>query len=491
MWNDPDLDSHRDQPSTTVLSGSRAQRNKTSKEELTAFGYECLLFRNDGLADAIEQGQMLITWQGQDPASEDALWLDRYDARNLLDDERLFTYPREVYDQEFQLEATDLDEDRFEDLDSDEEILFDMDEDEREEYLARKCEENEQHEYRGVHYDYDKDSSEQVNELAFQLHFEVPEGMAIPESEKTLALIERTAKFVSTSSEPMMEIILQAKQATNPNFAFMSRRHRLFQFYKHVRWLMQTGLYEYAEDARLREAEEARAELEQSVPVTTEGESKICDSQESALHFDIEKVIEKTIEFLGAHDCASLFEEWLLSLNDTKFQFMKPSHPWHEHYVRRRHETKEAQNSIGGAHGEAISISNPTAIDLEHARVDDECQPGRLLLSEEANIIHGHKTVTLRAMEMQRLDRLQRVKELLQQKHKATLKTIDEAVVAAEMAESWNKSGAQKQGSSTTFSSCDSHSRPRSRSRSRSWSSSRSRSSSPDMPQRKRVRRNS
>ena len=44
---------------------------------------------------------------------------------------------------------------------------------------------------------------------------------------------------------------------------------------------MQTGLYEYAEDARLREAEEARAEREQSVPVTTEEESKICDSQES------------------------------------------------------------------------------------------------------------------------------------------------------------------------------------------------------------------
>ncbi|KAF9186675.1 hypothetical protein BGZ51_001807 [Haplosporangium sp. Z 767] len=425
MWNDPSLDSHRDQPSTTVLSGSRAQRNKTRKEELTAFGYECLLFRNDGLADAIEQGQMLITWQGQDPASEDALWLDRYDARNLLDDERLFTYPREVHDQEFQLEATDLDAERYEDLDSDEELLFDMDEDERKEHLARKWEENEQHEYKGVHYDYDKDSSERVNESAFQLHFEVPEGMAIPENEKTLALIERTAKFVNTSSEPMMEIILQAKQATNPNFAFMSRRHRLFQFYKHVRWLMQTGLYEYAEDVRLRETEEARAELEQHVPVATEEESKACDSQESALHFDIEKVIEKTIEFLGAHDCAPLFEEWLLSLNDTKFQFMKPCHPWHEHYIRRRQEAKKAQDSIGDAHGEAVSISNPTAIDPKRAEVDDEYQSGRLLLSEETSITHDHKIVTLRAMEMQRLDRLQRVKELLQQKHKATLKSVD------------------------------------------------------------------
>lgn len=60
-----------------------------------------------------------------------------------------------------------------------------------------------------------------------------------------------------------MEIILQAKQATNPNFAFMSRRHQLFQFYKHVRWLMQTGLYESAEEAGQREAEEAKAEEEE------------------------------------------------------------------------------------------------------------------------------------------------------------------------------------------------------------------------------------
>lgn len=60
-----------------------------------------------------------------------------------------------------------------------------------------------------------------------------------------------------------MEIILQAKQAANPNFAFMSKRHHLFQFYKHVRWLMQTGLYEYAEEVRQREEEETRAEVEE------------------------------------------------------------------------------------------------------------------------------------------------------------------------------------------------------------------------------------
>lgn len=59
-----------------------------------------------------------------------------------------------------------------------------------------------------------------------------------------------------------MEIILQAKQATNPNFSFLSRRHYLHAFYKHVRWLLQTGLYETAEEVRQREAEEARAEQE-------------------------------------------------------------------------------------------------------------------------------------------------------------------------------------------------------------------------------------
>ncbi|KAF9430099.1 hypothetical protein BGZ94_008303 [Podila epigama] len=254
MWNDPDLGKR------SRLDAREEKKIKALKEELTAFGYESYLFRNDGVVEAIEQGQLLITWQGQDPSDPHALWLDRYDARNLLDDQRYFSGPRDTLDEDY-LQDSHLDDERFMDLDPDEELLFDMDEDEREEHLANKRESLEKSNFKGVRYDYEQ-GQEELQEPSFVLHFEVPEGMNVPESQKELALIERTAKFVNNSSEPTMEIILQAKQATNPNFAFMSRRHRLFQFYKHVRYLMQTGLYEYEEDVKRREQEEAKAEEE-------------------------------------------------------------------------------------------------------------------------------------------------------------------------------------------------------------------------------------
>lgn len=78
MWNDPDLDSTRGQ---TAASGAplnyRDRKANALKNELSAFGYEALLFQADSMAAAIEQGQWLITWQGEDPSSEYALWLDR------------------------------------------------------------------------------------------------------------------------------------------------------------------------------------------------------------------------------------------------------------------------------------------------------------------------------------------------------------------------------------------------------------------------------
>jgi len=63
--------------------------------------------------------------------------LDRYDVRNLLDDQRLYTGPRDILDDDFLKEPSDIYEERFEDLDSDEDLLFDMDEDERKDYLGK------------------------------------------------------------------------------------------------------------------------------------------------------------------------------------------------------------------------------------------------------------------------------------------------------------------------------------------------------------------
>lgn len=62
---------------------------------------------------------------------------NRYDVRNLLDDQRLYTGPREIHDNLFLNGSDELDEERFEDLDSDEELLFNMDDDERKDYLGK------------------------------------------------------------------------------------------------------------------------------------------------------------------------------------------------------------------------------------------------------------------------------------------------------------------------------------------------------------------
>lgn len=82
MWNDPDLDAQRTRQSRPQKGQARSRRGRQAdnggeEEELIAFGYEAFFFRNDGVAEAIEQGQLMITWQGQDPTDKDAIWLDR------------------------------------------------------------------------------------------------------------------------------------------------------------------------------------------------------------------------------------------------------------------------------------------------------------------------------------------------------------------------------------------------------------------------------
>ncbi|KAF9542154.1 hypothetical protein EC957_002305 [Mortierella hygrophila] len=448
MWNDPNLDSTSGQTAAQgVPLNYRDRKANAIKNELSAFGYEALLFQADSVAEAIEQGQWLITWQGEDPSSEYALWLDRYDVRNLLDDQRLFTGPREIYDNYFLNDSDELDEERFEDLDSDEELLFDMDEDERRDYLDRKQEQQEGSSYRGVHYDYDDSQEDQVLEPIFHLHFDVPEGMAVPENEKTLALIERTAKFVNSSTEPTMEIILQAKQAANPNFAFMSKRHHLFQFYKHVRWLMQTGLYEYAEEVRQREEEEARAEQEE-----LERKAAALAEKELRLRLDLVKVIEKTIEFLKEHQDDPVYEKKLLSITDIRFEFMRPGHAWHDYYTTMKREIFNShiiQTSHSGSDAGLITEQSATLSETEKRSNEDSAMG-----ISEATIVDdtkettssaaGHDTLHAslvseassassgRTDEMRRLDRLQRIKELFKQKQrKDSDEGVDQVLVQA------------------------------------------------------------
>lgn len=63
-----------------------------------------------------------------------------------------------------------------------------------------------------------------------------------PETTKIHAIIEKTAKFISTQG-PQMEILIKAKQANNSLFEFLNQNSRLNPFYKHTLQAMKDGNY--------------------------------------------------------------------------------------------------------------------------------------------------------------------------------------------------------------------------------------------------------
>ncbi|CAG8679220.1 186_t:CDS:2 [Dentiscutata erythropus] len=75
--------------------------------------------------------------------------------------------------------------------------------------------------------------------------YSVPKGMTTPSDDRVDEIIERTAKFLNSSTDSQMEIVIQAKQANNPKFSFLNKDDPLYPYYKHVRLLLQTGLFSY------------------------------------------------------------------------------------------------------------------------------------------------------------------------------------------------------------------------------------------------------
>ncbi|CAG8795908.1 24641_t:CDS:2, partial [Gigaspora rosea] len=75
--------------------------------------------------------------------------------------------------------------------------------------------------------------------------YSVPQGIATPSDDRVDEIIERTAKFLNSSTDSQMEIVIQAKQANNPKFSFLNKDDPLYPYYKHVRLLLQTGLFSY------------------------------------------------------------------------------------------------------------------------------------------------------------------------------------------------------------------------------------------------------
>ncbi|KAJ2780123.1 hypothetical protein H4R18_003627 [Coemansia javaensis] len=86
----------------------------------------------------------------------------------------------------------------------------------------------------------------------FEPPFAMPDGVAAPATRRHFEIIEHTARFIAgqpPGRAAQMEIVIQGKQGTNPDFAFLARASRHHRFYQHVLWLMRTGLYAYGEDS--------------------------------------------------------------------------------------------------------------------------------------------------------------------------------------------------------------------------------------------------
>lgn len=60
---------------------------------------------------------------------------------------------------------------------------------------------------------------------------------------KENARIEKTAMFVCRQG-PQMEILIKAKQGSNPHFSFLNQNDKLYKFYRHVLAAFKNGRYQ-------------------------------------------------------------------------------------------------------------------------------------------------------------------------------------------------------------------------------------------------------
>ncbi|CAG8708826.1 4702_t:CDS:2, partial [Ambispora leptoticha] len=202
-----------------------------------------------------------------------------YDARNLLDDREQFRkviYSLSQTEEEIEEEKL-CDDERWADLDSEAEDMYDFSEEERDVYIEDKQQET-----------IEEKSEEQVNvteNSEYTPKFVVPRKMVTPKSERVDEIIERTARFLNTSNDPQIEIVLEAKQANNPSFSFLNKDDQLYPYYRHVRLLLQTGLFAYGngsdegESSQEDEDEETASELPTQVEANEERSPQILDQQ--------------------------------------------------------------------------------------------------------------------------------------------------------------------------------------------------------------------
>ncbi|CAG7721991.1 unnamed protein product, partial [Allacma fusca] len=229
----------------------------TTEEELFVFGYSCKVFRDDEKAEWVDDGKHLIPWMGD---ADSGLFIDRYDVRGALMDLKPYEAPpggtnylEGLTREELAVEKL-CDEERYRDFDEDTEYEENAYQDQEaiDRDLGIQVESTRPlKEFGSVGYVYN-DSPASIgpepkkleDELPYTRPAElmIPPDILLPATMKSHAIIEKTAKFIS-SQGTQMEIILKTKQSKNPLFDFLSHNDPLNPYYKFLVDAIKNNLY--------------------------------------------------------------------------------------------------------------------------------------------------------------------------------------------------------------------------------------------------------
>ncbi|KAJ1959659.1 hypothetical protein GGI12_004223 [Dipsacomyces acuminosporus] len=241
-----------------------------SSSDFIVFGYSARLFKRS--EDSKKLGMIPLG-----TATNAPVLVDRYDIRHLLGPGSM-QLPRNARDDTDKSTLSDprLNALRYESLGSveNEQAIFHMELEERRAYIHQlampktaEAPETATPSTSAIALQYDQEgnpvqplpagdnarkgeSKDEEDGALFVPDFAVPDGIVAPATRRLFGIIEHTAKFVGSQPADkanQMEIVIQGKQGNNPDFEFLSQSSKLFQFYKHLRWLVQTGLYGYAD----------------------------------------------------------------------------------------------------------------------------------------------------------------------------------------------------------------------------------------------------
>ncbi|RKO87644.1 hypothetical protein BDK51DRAFT_38800 [Blyttiomyces helicus] len=426
--------------------------SKDDLPDCLAFGYSCKIFRDDAVAADVETGSFLIPWQNSDdllidrfdvrhlldvlPDSSDADIVGPFtadappavlpnvhfasssspsstDSDSTFDSDDSDTSESARKEAADKADAADLerrcDAERYRDVDSEEEMVFEMEWEDAFYYLEEKRKRRKmESENRLYAFDYGRGKSSErgptgedeavdgvplrattaPTEEKVKLEYPPPPSTPHPPTQRLAAIIEKTANFIHASNNPQMEIIIQAKQAANPDFAFLTPAHPLYAYYRHVRAVLGNPLAGYGESDD-DEGDGSDGEVEGKGVAAEEADISGPDPT-PPLPAPDEAIIAKMASFVARNGPSFEAKVKQKNLGDPRFGFLLPWNASHKIYLRMVEEARttikaeeggDADGADNPADGAGASL--PSADSAVHAaEVEDACADGEAAQSQ-------------------------------------------------------------------------------------------------------------